>query len=101
MLYKSVFSMDQFEMCQGKFKLGVEASFVTLCCRSEDPDAEDVGHKWTLSALLRYLRAQGTDTAVLMRRIEEVVVKAILASAPPIISACRMFVPYPRNCFGK
>ncbi|KDR20933.1 Tubulin polyglutamylase TTLL5, partial [Zootermopsis nevadensis] len=67
--------------------------------KSEDPDAEDVGHKWTLSALLRHLRAQGTDTSVLMQRIEEVVVKAILASAPPIISACRMFVPYPRNCF--
>ncbi|PNF30209.1 hypothetical protein B7P43_G08430, partial [Cryptotermes secundus] len=67
--------------------------------KSEDPDAEDVGHKWTLSALLRHLRAQGTDTSFLMQRIEEVVVKAILASAPPIISACRMFVPHPRNCF--
>ncbi|KAJ4437028.1 hypothetical protein ANN_17161, partial [Periplaneta americana] len=67
--------------------------------KSEDPEAEDVGHKWTLSALLRHLRAQGTDTSLLMQRIEEVVVKAILASAPPIISACRMFVPHPRNCF--
>ncbi|KAJ9599648.1 hypothetical protein L9F63_026506, partial [Diploptera punctata] len=67
---------------------------------SDDPEAEDVGHKWTLSALLRHLRAQGTDTSLLMQRIEEVVVKAVLATAPPIISACRMFVPYPRNCFG-
>ncbi|XP_063231259.1 tubulin polyglutamylase TTLL5 [Bacillus rossius redtenbacheri] len=67
--------------------------------KSEDPDAEDVGHKWTLSALLRHLRAQGRDTALLMQQIEEVVVKAILASAPPIVSACRMFVPHPRNCF--
>ncbi|KAJ9590318.1 hypothetical protein L9F63_027844, partial [Diploptera punctata] len=66
---------------------------------SDDPEAEDVGHKWTLSALLRHLRAQGTDTSLLMQRIEEVVVKAVLATAPPIISACRMFVPYPRNCF--
>jgi len=72
-----------------------------VCYRSEDPDAEDVGHKWTMSALLRHLRAQGTDTSFLMQRIEEVVVKAILATAPPIISACRMFVPHPHNCFGE
>ncbi|XP_066994738.1 tubulin polyglutamylase TTLL5 [Anabrus simplex] len=67
--------------------------------KSDDPEAENVGHKWTLSALLRHLREEGTDTALLMSRIEEVVVKAILASAAPIVSACRMFVPHSRNCF--
>ncbi|KAK7864100.1 hypothetical protein R5R35_002743 [Gryllus longicercus] len=66
---------------------------------NEDADTENVGHKWTLSALLRHLRSQGIDTAVLMSRIEEVVVKAILASAPPIVTACRMFVPHTHNCF--
>ncbi|KAF4525871.1 hypothetical protein B566_EDAN015974 [Ephemera danica] len=67
--------------------------------KSEDPEAEDVGHKWTLSALLRHLRAQGHDTAQLMHRIEELVVKSVLASAPPIVAACKLFVPYPNNCF--
>ncbi|XP_049776569.1 tubulin polyglutamylase TTLL5 isoform X1 [Schistocerca cancellata] len=67
--------------------------------KSDDPEAEDVGHKWTLSALLRHLRAAGTDTALLMSRIEEVIVKSILASAPPIVAACRMFVPHTHNCF--
>lgn len=67
---------------------------------SEDPEAEDVGHKWTLSALLRHLRAEGKDTSLLMLRVEDVIVKAILAAAPTIVAASR-FVPYPNNCFGK
>ncbi|XP_046401476.1 tubulin polyglutamylase TTLL5 isoform X2 [Ischnura elegans] len=68
--------------------------------KSEDPSAEDFGHKWTLSALLRHLRANGIgDTAVLMQRIEEVVVKAILASVPPMVAATRIFAPHPHNCF--
>ncbi|XP_039281600.1 tubulin polyglutamylase TTLL5 [Nilaparvata lugens] len=76
--------------------------------KSDDPEAEDVGHKWTLSALLRHLRKRGVeggggeggvDTGQLMQRIEEVVVKAIMATAPSIVAACQLFVPHPNNCF--
>ncbi|RZF45150.1 hypothetical protein LSTR_LSTR016383, partial [Laodelphax striatellus] len=75
--------------------------------KSDDPEAEDVGHKWTLSALLRHLRKRGgggdgggaVDTGQLMQRIEEAVVKAIMATAPPIIAACNLFVPHSHNCF--
>lgn len=69
--------------------------------RSDDPSAENVGHKWTLSALLRHLKAEGKDTALLMSQIEDMVIKAVLASANSIISACKMFVPHSSNCFGK
>lgn len=68
--------------------------------RSDDPSAENVGHKWTLSALLRHLKAQGKDTGLLMSQVEDLVIKAILASANSITSACKMFVAYPSNCFG-
>ncbi|XP_060536355.1 tubulin polyglutamylase TTLL5 isoform X2 [Cylas formicarius] len=67
--------------------------------KSDDPSAEDVGHKWTLSALLRHLKSDGKDTAMLMSQIEDVVIKAILASANSIICACKMFVPNTNNCF--
>ncbi|KAB0803333.1 hypothetical protein PPYR_00303 [Photinus pyralis] len=67
--------------------------------KSDDPSAENVGHKWTLSALLRHLKAQGKDTALLMAQIEDVVVKAILATASSIVPACQMFVPHTNNCF--
>lgn len=31
--------------------------------RNDDANVEDYGNKWSLGALLRYLRSQGTDTA--------------------------------------
>ncbi|KAJ8962622.1 hypothetical protein NQ318_001015 [Aromia moschata] len=67
--------------------------------KSDDPSAENVGHKWTLSALLRHLKAEGKDTALLMSQIEDMVIKAVLGSANSIISACKMFVPHNNNCF--
>lgn len=60
---------------------------------------EDVGHKWTFSALLRHLKSQGNDTMSLMQDIEDVIIKSIFACSQSIISACRMFVPNQNNCF--
>lgn len=60
---------------------------------------EDVGHKWTFSALLRHLKNQGNDTTSLMQAIEDVIIKSIFACSQSIISACRMFVPNQSNCF--
>lgn len=60
---------------------------------------EDVGHKWTFSALLRHLKNQGNDTTILMQAIEDVIIKSIFACSQSIVSACRMFVPNQNNCF--
>lgn len=60
---------------------------------------EDVGHKWSFSALLRHLRTQGCDTRELMLGIEDLIVKSIFACAQSIAAACRMFVPHSANCF--
>ncbi|KAH1015348.1 hypothetical protein HUJ05_013087 [Dendroctonus ponderosae] len=67
--------------------------------KSDDPSAENVGHKWTLSALLRHLKSEGKDTTLLMSQIEDMVIKAVLSSANSIICAWKMFVPHPNNCF--
>ncbi|XP_024938905.1 tubulin polyglutamylase TTLL5 isoform X2 [Cephus cinctus] len=67
--------------------------------KSEDPDAEDVGHKWTLSALLRHLRSTGQDTESLMQRIEDVIIKSILATASGIVSGVKQFVKHSDTCF--
>ncbi|CAG9861928.1 unnamed protein product [Phyllotreta striolata] len=67
--------------------------------KSDDPSAENVGHKWTLSALLRHLKSEGKDTALLMSQIEDLIIKACLSCANSVISACKMFVPYNNNCF--
>ncbi|XP_043271937.1 tubulin polyglutamylase TTLL5 [Venturia canescens] len=67
--------------------------------KSDDPDAEDVGHKWTLSALLRHLRSIGQDTELLMQRIEDIIIKSILATASGIVSGVKQFVKHPDTCF--
>ncbi|XP_051161057.1 tubulin polyglutamylase TTLL5 [Leptopilina boulardi] len=67
--------------------------------KNDDPDAEDVGHKWTLSALLRHLRSIGQDTELLMQRIEDVIIKSILATASGIVSGMKQFVKHPDTCF--
>ncbi|XP_049535638.1 tubulin polyglutamylase TTLL5 [Anopheles darlingi] len=67
--------------------------------RSSNAGEEDVGHKWTLSALLRHLRSQGCNTEQLMLSIEDLIIKAIFSCTQPVVSACRMFVPHIGNCF--
>lgn len=52
--------------------------------RCEDPDVEDYGNKWSMSAMLRYLKQEGIDTSALMARIEAVIIKAIIAAELPI-----------------
>jgi tubulin polyglutamylase TTLL5 len=69
--------------------------------RCNDPDVEDYGNKWTMSALLRYLKSHGKDTFGLMMHIEEAIIKTLLAVESPLASAARMFVPNRNNCFGK
>ncbi|CAD5121869.1 DgyrCDS10332 [Dimorphilus gyrociliatus] len=66
---------------------------------NDDADVEDYGNKWSLGALLRYLRSQGKDTTALMMRVEDVIVKTLIAAELPIATACKMFVPYRGNCF--
>ncbi|XP_050551520.1 uncharacterized protein LOC118275730 isoform X1 [Spodoptera frugiperda] len=67
--------------------------------KCDDPNAGNIGHKWTLSALLRHLRKQGRNTTALMAAIEDLVVKSILSSAQTITAAARVFVPNFFNCF--
>ncbi|XP_068683988.1 tubulin polyglutamylase TTLL5-like [Montipora foliosa] len=67
--------------------------------RCPDPEVEDYGNKWSMSAMLRYLKHIGKDTTALMMRIEDVVVKTIIAGELHIAAACKMFMPYTGNCF--
>jgi tubulin polyglutamylase TTLL5 len=69
--------------------------------RCDDPDIEDFGNKWSMSAMLRLLKSEGKDTFSLMMAIEDVVIKTLLSVESQISAACRMFLPTRGNCFGK
>ncbi|KAA0711549.1 Tubulin polyglutamylase TTLL5 [Triplophysa tibetana] len=68
---------------------------------SDDPEVEDYGNKWSMSAMLRYLKHEGRDTTLLMGQIEELIIKAVLSAEIHIATACKMFVPHRWNCFGR
>jgi tubulin polyglutamylase TTLL5 len=72
-----------------------------LINRCDDPDIEDFGNKWSMSAMLRLLKSEGKDTFSLMMAIEDVVIKTLLAVESQVSAACRMFLPTRGNCFGK
>ena len=61
---------------------------------SVDPDVEDYGNKWSLSALLQHLRAGGVDTAAVLARIEALVVRTLVAGQGPVAAAQRTFSPH-------
>ncbi|XP_048734056.1 tubulin polyglutamylase TTLL5-like isoform X6 [Ostrea edulis] len=67
--------------------------------KNDDPDVEDYGNKWSLGAFLRYIRSRGRDTAALMMRIEDVIIKTIVSVEVPVATACKMFMPFRGNCF--
>ena len=68
-----------------------------VACDQED--VEDYGNKWSLSALLRHLAKADIDVPLLMARMEDLIIKTVIAGELPIASAVRSFVPHHYNCF--
>ncbi|KFO24268.1 Tubulin polyglutamylase TTLL5 [Fukomys damarensis] len=65
----------------------------------DDPEVEDYGNKWSMSAMLRYLKQEGRDTTALMAHVEDLIIKAIISAELAIATACKTFVPYRSSCF--
>ncbi|XP_034051481.1 tubulin polyglutamylase TTLL5 isoform X2 [Thalassophryne amazonica] len=65
----------------------------------DDPEVEDYGNKWSMSAVLRYLKQEGKDTLLLMRQVEDLIIKALLSAEIQISTACKTFVPHKTSCF--
>ncbi|XP_069494133.1 tubulin polyglutamylase TTLL5 isoform X2 [Ambystoma mexicanum] len=65
----------------------------------DDPEVEDYGNKWSMSAMLRYLKQEGKDTAELMAHVEDLIIKAVVSAEMAIASACKTFVPHRGVCF--
>ncbi|XP_029982226.1 tubulin polyglutamylase TTLL5 isoform X2 [Sphaeramia orbicularis] len=78
------------------YSLNKKSSDYVSC---DDPEVEDYGNKWSMSAVLRYLKQEGKDTTLLMKQVEDLIIKAVLSAELQIATACKMFVPHKTNCF--
>ena len=54
--------------------------------KNQDAQNDGAGSKWSLSALLRHLHAEGVDTRALMGRIQDVVIKTLLTCEDDVAS---------------
>ncbi|XP_048711496.1 tubulin polyglutamylase TTLL5 isoform X4 [Caretta caretta] len=66
----------------------------------DDPEVEDYGNKWSMSAMLRYLKQEGKDTTTLMASVEDLIIKTIISAELAIATACKTFLPHRGSCFG-
>ncbi|XP_053552993.1 tubulin polyglutamylase TTLL5 [Bombina bombina] len=67
--------------------------------RCDDPEVEDYGNKWSMSAMLRYLKEDGIDTAALMSQVEDLIIKTIISGEHAIAAACNSLIAHRGNCF--
>ncbi|KAM6074693.1 tubulin polyglutamylase TTLL5 isoform 5-T6 [Chlamydotis macqueenii] len=93
----------------------------------DDPEVEDYGNKWSMSAMLRYLKQEGRDTAVcvsykiapsstplpgllgvitsaeqdsaLMANVEDLIIKTVVSAELAIATACKTFLSHRGSCF--
>ncbi|NXY43162.1 TTLL5 polyglutamylase, partial [Ceuthmochares aereus] len=65
----------------------------------DDPEVEDYGNKWSMSAVLRYLKQKGRDTAALMANVEDLIIKTVLSAELAIATACKTFLSHRGSCF--
>lgn len=60
---------------------------------------DNVGHKWSLSALSRHLTCVGVDVELMWARINDLIIKTLLAVEPTISSKTKEIAMHHSNCF--
>ena len=66
---------------------------------NQDADSDDVGHKWSLSALFDHLDAHGYDVARLWRDMKEVAVKTLIACESEIFTQLKSLSGKDKCCY--
>lgn len=67
--------------------------------QNQDYKQDNVGHKWSLSALFVYLERQGVDTDFVWMQIYDSVVKSIIAIEEQVVEATQSLGLSQSNCF--
>lgn len=67
--------------------------------QNTDWQQDDVGHKWSLKALLRHFEAAGIDTDLLWSKIYDLIIKTLLSIEHVVVEAVRRHALNRNNCF--
>jgi len=89
------------EMCMHLTNYAINKNSPNFVFNSSDT-ADDIGHKKSLTALLRILRERGHDTDVLWEEIKQIVLRTLFCAQPmlsQIYRACQPYDPANGMCF--
>jgi Tubulin-tyrosine ligase family len=67
--------------------------------QNQDWKQDNIGHKWSLSALMKTLEGLSVDCNLLQAKIYDLVIKTIIAVEPQIVSLARKLGLGRNNCF--
>lgn len=90
--YESPMKCNLAEMCVHLTNYAVNKSNPNFVF-NENAERDDIGHKKSLTSLMRLLREQGHDTERLWQEIQAIVVKTLLCAQPMLSHVYRMCQP--------
>ena len=64
-----------------------------------DPKQDNIGHKWSFSALMKFLNSNSVDTQLITSRIYDVIIKTIISIEPSVVSLSKKLGLGRNNCF--
>lgn len=66
---------------------------------NHDPLKDDVGHKWSLTALNRHFEQIGVDTGFVWGKIYDLIIKTVISIEPSVVEQVRKYSLFRGNCF--
>ena len=66
---------------------------------NNDANDDDIGHKWSLTALRRHLRQRGLNERTVFNDIHQVIIKTIVAIEDQVVHAIHQNVHVRDACF--
>lgn len=67
--------------------------------QNEDCDKDNYGHKWSLSALVKYLESANIDTSIVILKIYDLIIKTVITAENTVVNLVRKYNLSRNNCF--
>lgn len=67
--------------------------------QNSDAKQDNIGHKWSFSALMKFLKANDINTQLLTSRIYDVIIKTMISIEPGVVSLTKKLGLARNNCF--
>ena len=67
--------------------------------QNEDCEVDNQGHKWSLSALVKFLKASGVDSELMVLKIYDLIIKTIITAENTVVALVKKYDLGRSNCF--